>query len=661
MLRLSAAVLLVGLSPVLLAADDPADAPKPPSAFTVALQQKVRETLPFNDRADFARVEQGLIKRPEQLVIRNEDGSVAWQLGGFGFLDAGQDIDSINPSLQRQALLNLKYGLYKVADGIYQVRGFDLANITFVQGDSGWIIIDTLTTPATSRAAYALVSQELGQKPIKAIIYSHAHVDHFGGVKGLVSQEQVDKGEVQIIAPKGFMESAIKENVLAGNAMLRRATYQYGTELPKGPRGLVDMAIGKAVAHGPMSLIAPTRLIEKDDEQLRIDGVDFAFQNTPGTESPSEMNVWLPKQKALLMAENVTGTLHNLYTLRGAETRDALGWSKYINEALHRYGNQAEVMFAVHNWPRWGHEDIVRTLEKQRDLYGYLNDQSLHLANQGVTINQIHERFQLPPELANEWYNRGYHGSVSHNVRAVVNKYLGYYDGNPATLNPLAPEDSAKKYVEFMGGAEHVLQMAQKSFDQGEYRWVVEVVNKLVFAEPDNQAARRLQADALEQLGYQAENAGWRNSYLAAADELRHGVPRDLPSLKTSSADALAAMDTGLLFDYLGVRLNAGKAEGEDFAINLVLPDIGQEYLLELKNSHLNNIRGVHSEDAGQTVTIDRADLNRLLLKEVNPVVLIAQGKLKSSGNPLLLAKLFGMLDDFEFWFDIATPETREG
>lgn len=656
MSRFSAAVLLAGLCPGLLAA---AEQPKPPTEFTVASQEKVRQSLPFTDRADFDRVEKGLIKRPDNLVIKNDDGSVAWQLGAYDFLNAGKDIDSINPSLQRQALLNLKYGLYKVTDGIYQVRGFDLANITFIEGKSGWIVIDTLTTPATSKAAYALVSQELGQKPIRAVIYSHAHVDHFGGVKGLVTQEQVDKGEVQIIAPKGFMEAAIKENVLAGNAMIRRATYQYGTLLPKGEQGQVDMAIGKGVARGPLSIIAPTKLIEGNLQELDIDGVPFTFQNTPGTESPAEMNVWLPQQKALLMAENVTATLHNLYTLRGAETRDALGWSKYINEALHRFGDKAEVMFAVHNWPRWGHEDIVRTLEKQRDLYGYLNDQTLYLANNGVTINQIHERFKVPPELANEWYNRGYHGSVSHNVRAVVNKYLGYYDGNPATLDPLAPEDSAKKYVEFMGGADHLLQLAKQSYDKGEYRWVVEVVNKLVFADPTNTAARNLQADALEQLGYQAENAGWRNSYLAAAQELREGVPRDQPSLRVTSADALAAMDTGLLFDYLGVRLNAGKAEGEDMSINLVLPDRNEQYLLELKNSHLNNIKGVQSEDAGQTVTIDRADLNRLLLKEVSPVRLVFEGKLKSSGNPLLMAKLLGMLDDFEFWFDIVTPPQK--
>ncbi|WP_152221006.1 alkyl/aryl-sulfatase [Pseudomonas sp. SCB32] len=656
MSRLSAAVLLASLCPGLLAA---AEQPKPPTEFTLAAQQKVRESLPFSDRADFDRVEKGLIKRPDNLVIKNEDGSVAWQLGSYDFLTSGKDSGSINPSLQRQALLNLKYGLYKVTDGIYQVRGFDLANITFVEGKSGWIVIDTLTTPATAKAAYELVSQELGHKPIRAVIYSHAHVDHFGGVKGLVTQEQVDKGEVQIIAPKGFMEAAVKENVLAGNAMIRRATYQYGTLLPKGEQGQVDMAIGKGVARGPLSILAPTKLIEGDLQELEIDGVPLTFQNTPGTESPAEMNVWLPQQKALLMAENVTGTLHNLYTLRGAETRDALGWSKYINEALHRFGDKAEVMFAVHNWPRWGHDDIVRTLEKQRDMYGYLNDQTLYLANQGVTINQIHERFQVPAELANEWYNRGYHGSVSHNVRAVVNKYLGYYDGNPATLNPLAPEDSAKKYVEFMGGADHLLQLAKQSYDKGEYRWVVEVVNKLVFADPTNQTARALQADALEQLGYQAENAGWRNSYLVAAQELRNGVPRDLPSLRVTSSDALAAMDTGLLFDYLGVRLNAKKAEGEDLSINLVLPDKSEQYLLELKNSHLNNIKGVQSESAGQTVTIDRADLNRLLLKEVSPVRLVLEGKLKSSGNPLLLAKLFGMLDDFDFWFDIVTPPQK--
>ncbi|WP_236200672.1 alkyl/aryl-sulfatase [Pseudomonas pseudonitroreducens] len=656
MSRLSAAVLLAGLCPGLLVA---AEQPKPPTTFTEAAQAQVRQSLPINDRADFDRVEKGLIKRPDNLVIKNDDGSVAWQLGAYDFLKATQDIPSVNPSLLRQAQLNLSYGLFKVTDGIYQVRGYDLANTTFIEGKTGWIVIDTLTTPATSKAAYALVSQELGQKPIRAIIYSHAHVDHFGGVKGLVSQEQVDKGEVQIIAPKGFMEAAIKENVMAGNAMIRRATYQYGTVLPKGPQGQVDMAIGKGVAHGPLSIIAPTKLIDGELQDLEIDGVPFTFQNTPGTESPAEMNVWLPQQKALLMAENVTATLHNLYTLRGAETRDPLGWSKYINEALHRFGDKAEVMFAVHNWPRWGHEDIVRTLEKQRDMYGYLNDQTLHLANNGVTINQIHERLKVPPELANEWFNRGYHGSVSHNVRAVVNKYLGYYDSNPATLNPLAPEDSAKKYVEFMGGADHLLQMARASFDKGEYRWVVEVVNKLVFADPSNQAARNLQADALEQLGYQAENAGWRNSYLVAAQELRNGVPRNLPSLRVSNPDALAAMDTGLLFDYLGVRMNAQKAEGEDFSINLVLPDRNEQYLLELKNSHLNNIKGVQSENAGQTVTIDRADLNRLMLKEVSPVRLVFEGKLKSSGNPLLLAKLFGLLEDFDFWFDVVTPPEK--
>ncbi|UVE18752.1 MBL fold metallo-hydrolase [Pseudomonas sp. LS44] len=654
MIRLSTAVLLASLSPCLLAAE--ATDAKQPTSFTLEAQQRVRAELPFSDRADFERAEKGLIKRPEQLLIKNQDGSVAWQLGGYDFLKTGKDFDTINPSLQRQAQLNLTSGLYKVVDGVYQVRGFDLANITFVEGKTGWIVIDTLLTPATAKAAYALVSQELGQKPIKAVIYTHAHADHFGGVQGLVSAEQVAKGEVQIIAPSGFMEAAIKENVLAGNAMSRRATYQYGRYLEKSPQGLVDMAIGKTTAHGPLSLLAPTKLIEGSLEELVIDGVPVTFQNTPGTESPAEMNIWLPQQKALLMAENVTGTQHNLYTLRGAEVRDALAWSKYINDALHLYGDKADVLLATHNWPRWGHDDIVKTLEKQRDMYGYLNDHTLNLANQGVTINQIHERFTVPDELAHEWSNRGYHGSVSHNVRAVINKYLGYYDGNPATLNPLAPEDSAKKYVEFMGGAEHVLKMARQSYDKGEYRWVAEVVNKVVFADPDNQAARQLQADTLEQLGYQAENAGWRNSYLAGAYELRHGVPRHLPTSK-ASAGAMAAMDTGLLFDYVGVRLNAKKAEGKDISINLVLPDRNEQYLLELKNSHLNNIKGVQSAKAGQTVTIDRADLNRLMLKEVSAQTLVAEGKLKSSGNPLLLGQLFGMLESFDYWFDIVTPK----
>ncbi|EPJ7992006.1 alkyl/aryl-sulfatase [Pseudomonas aeruginosa] len=655
---MSRLLALLALAPLLAGAAEPS-ASKPPSAFTVEAQRRVEAELPFADRADFERAERGLIRRPERVLIRNPDGSVAWQLGGYDFLLDGKPRDSINPSLQRQALLNLKYGLFEVTEGIYQVRGFDLANITFIRGDSGWIVVDTLTTPATARAAYELVSRELGERPIRTVIYSHAHADHFGGVRGLVEPQQVASGAVQIIAPAGFMEAAIKENVLAGNAMMRRATYQYGTQLPKGPQGQVDMAIGKGLARGPLSLLAPTRLIEGEGEDLVLDGVPFTFQNTPGTESPAEMNIWLPRQKALLMAENVVGTLHNLYTLRGAEVRDALGWSKYINQALHRFGRQAEVMFAVHNWPRWGNAEIVEVLEKQRDLYGYLHDQTLHLANQGVTIGQVHNRLRLPPSLDQEWYDRGYHGSVSHNARAVLNRYLGYYDGNPATLDPLSPEDSAGRYVEFMGGAERLLEQARASYARGEYRWVVEVVNRLVFAEPDNRAARELQADALEQLGYQAENAGWRNSYLSAAYELRHGVPRDQPTMKAGSADALAAMDTGLLFDYLGVRLDAGAAEGKALSINLRLPDIGENYLLELKNSHLNNLRGVQSEDAGQTVSIDRADLNRLLLKEVSAVRLVFEGKLKSSGNPLLLGQLFGMLGDFDFWFDIVTPAAK--
>lgn len=655
MIRLSLAAVLAGLSPMLLAAEP--IAPQPASSFTREAQQRFKASLPFHDRADFERAERGLIKRVDNLEIRNDDGSLAWKLEAYDFLKAGKEYDSVNPSLQRQAELNLKAGLFKVAEGIYQVRGFDLANITFVEGKTGWIVIDVLFTPATAKAAYELVSQELGHKPIKAVIYTHAHIDHFGGVKGVISQEQVDKGEVAVIAPAGFMEAAIKENVLAGNAMYRRGSFQYGIyHLEPGPHGHVDMAIGKTAARGPLSLIAPTRLIEADIEELEIDGVPFTFQNTPNTESPAEMNIWLPRHKALLAAENVTGTLHNIYTLRGAEVRDTLAWSKYINEALHGFGRQAEVLLATHNWPRWGQKDIVNTLEKQRDMYGYLHDHSLHLANQGVTINEISKRFKVPDELAHEWFNRGYHGTVSHNVRGVINKYLGYYDGNPATLDPLSPEDSAQKYVEYMGGAEQVLKMASQAFAKGEYRWVAEVVNKVVFAEPNNRAARELQADALEQLGYQAENAGWRNSYLVAARELRNGVPRHLPGPQPS-AGAIAAMDTGLIFDYLGVRLNPEKAAGRAFGINFVFPDIEQKYLLELKNSHLNNIKGVQSESAELTVTLDRADLNRLLLKQASPQSLIGEGKLKIAGDPQLLAGLFGMLEEFDFWFDVVTPK----
>jgi len=628
---------------------------KPASKYTIAHQEALLASLPFNDTLDFSLAEKGLIKRPEILSIKDELGNVVWELGNYQFLLDNKNIDSINPSLLRQAKLNMAYGLYQVTERIYQVRGYDLANITFIKGDSGWIIFDPLLTAATSRAALALVTQELGQFPVKAVVYSHAHADHFGGIKGVVSQAQVDSGEVQIIAPRGFMEHAIKENVLAGNAMTRRATYQYGNALAKGARGQVDAAIGKGLSTGMISLIAPTKVITADEETITVDGIEMIMQNTPGTESPAEMNTYFPQFKTLWLAENVTGTLHNIYTLRGAEVRDSQAWSKFINKVIYRFANDSEVMFASHSWPRWGKDYIVEVLEKQRDMYGYLHNKTLNLANKGITINEIHNQLAVPEVLAHQWYNRGYHGSYSHNVRGIINKYLGFYDANPANLNKLSPANSSVKYMELMGGADNVLLQANKAFQKGEYRWVAELLNHLIFAQPDNKSAKHLQADTLEQLGYQAENAGWRNSYLAAAFELRNGIPKTAKATK-AGPDMIKAMSSELIFDFLGVRLNTDKALEHHFKINFVFPDRNEKFLVELSNAHLNNIENIQDKDADLTVTINRADLDLLLLKQQSFEQLIGSGKIQLKGNGKVLGQLLMMMDSFPFWFNIVTP-----
>ncbi|WOX06814.1 alkyl/aryl-sulfatase [Microbulbifer pacificus] len=629
--------------------------PKPASAVTLAQQQAVRDELPFADRKDFELAEKGLLKRPQNVEIRDDQGNLVWSLEQYDFLSGEQSYDTINPSLERQAKLNMHYGLYKVTDRIYQVRGYDLSNITFVAGDTGWIVFDPLLTPAPAKAAFKLVTENLGERPVRAVVYSHAHIDHFGGVKGVVSQQQVDSGEVQVIAPRGFMEHAVKENVLAGNAMLRRGSLQYGNVLAKGPKGQVDSAIGKGASTGVIGLIAPTRTIDKDEETLVIDGIEMRFQNTPHTESPAEMNTYFPQFKALWTAENVTGTLHNVYTLRGAEIRDAQGWSKYINRLIHGYGKEAEVIFASHSWPRWGNEYLLEVLRKQRDIYGYLHDQTLNLANKGVTISEIQDAITVPDSLAHEWYNRGYHGSYKHNAKGIINKYLGYFDMNPANLNPLSPADSGPRYVEALGGAEAVMQKAREAFDKGDYRWAAELLNHLVFAQPDNTDARLLQADIFEQMGYQAENMGWRNAYLVGAYELRNGPPTGALATR-GGPDFISAMSTELMFDFVGVKLDTDKAEGKELIINFVLPDRDETFLLELANSHLNNIAGVQSKGADVTVTMNRSDLDKLFTKQQSFQELVKSGALKMDGEPQAFIQLMSMLEEFPFWFNVVTP-----
>lgn len=461
---------------------------KMPSKFTIELQEGQRKSLPFEDKRDFEEAKRGFIAAPKYKQIMAEAGHVAWDMGSYEFLlKEGQNFDSMHPSLQRQATLNMAYGLYEVLPGkIYQVRGYDLANISFIKGDTGWIIFDPLTTKETASAALKFINEQLGERPVVAVVYSHSHGDHFGGARGVVDEADVKSGKVKVIASTGFMHHAVSENVMAGNAMTRRLFFQYGALLPRSPFGHVDQSIGKNIASGNAGLLAPNVIIEKDFETMTVDGIKMVFQNTPGTEAPAEMNTWFPEMKAFWAAENITGTIHNIYTLRGALVRDALEWSKQINVALYKFGQDADVMFASHSWPRWGNERIQEVMRTQRDTYAHLNNQVLHLANEGVTVNQVHNVYKLPDSLRNQWSAHSYHGSEEHNSRAVINRYLGYWDANPATLMPLSPEDSSPLYVEMMGGAKKIMKKGKELHDQGKYFHAIEILNKLVYAEPNN-------------------------------------------------------------------------------------------------------------------------------------------------------------------------------
>jgi len=631
---------------------------EPPSKHTIEVIKKARAAMPFSERKDFEEQKKGFIAAPESMKIKADAGHVAWDIERYHFLAKGKDFDSIHPSLQRQAILNLNFGLYEVLkDKIYQVRGFDLSNVTFVRGKTGWIVFDPATAAETARAALELVDKHLGKLPVVAVIYSHSHGDHFGGVRGIVDEADVRAGKVQIIAPRDFMDHAVSENVYAGNAMSRRLFYQYGVLLPASPFGHVDQALAKNVAAGNLGLIAPSRLVEKPIEELTVDGVKMIFQNTPNTEAPSEMNTYIPEWKALWMAENVTAGIHNIYTLRGALVRDALAWSKYINRALYLYGREAEVMFASHHWPRWGNDRIQEVLRGQRDAYAHLNNQVLHLANQGVTINQIHNVYEVPESLQQQWFARGYHGSPENNSRGVINRFLGYWDGNPTTLIPLSPKDSAPLYVEMMGGAAKIMARGRDLHDQGKYRHAQEILNKLVQAEPDNQQAKDLLADVFEQIGYQQENTGLRNAFLAGAYELRSGIPTGA-SPKSTGPDMVRAMSTELFLDFIGIRMDSKKAEGLEFSINLVTPDNGEKFAIELSNATLTNLEGFQVANPDLSITINRSDLEPVMMGVKTLAAQIDDGTAKIEGNREVLNQLASTLVDFELGFEML-PGTK--
>jgi alkyl sulfatase BDS1-like metallo-beta-lactamase superfamily hydrolase len=631
---------------------------KTPSTFTIELQNGLRKSLPFEDKRDFEEAKKGFIAAPPYKQIKAEAGNVAWDMGSYEFLLQGKDFESVHPSLQRQAILNMAYGLYEVVPGkIWQVRGFDLANISFVRGDTGWIVFDPLTAKETARAALDFINEKLGKRPVVAVVYSHSHGDHFGGVRGVVDEADVKSGKVPVIAPVGFMEHAIAENVYAGNAMTRRMFFQYGVLLPRSPFGHVDQSIGKNTAAGNLGLIEPSRYVVKDFEEITVDGVKMEFQNTPGTEAPAEMNTYFPDLKAFWAAENITGTIHNIYTLRGALVRDALAWSKHINVALYRYGHDAEYMFSAHTWPRFGNARIQEVMRTQRDVYAHLNNEVLHQANQGVTINEIHNVYKLPKSLQQQWAAHSYHGSEEHNSRAVINRYLGYWDANPATLIPLSPRESAPLYVEMMGGADKIMTKGKQLYDQGKYREAMEILNKLVYAEPGNGAAKDLLADVFEQIGYQKESPSVRNSFLAAAYELRNGMPPGVPP-KASGPDMIRGMSTELWLNALAISMDSRKAEGMNFVINLVTPDNGEKFVVELSNSALTNIKGQQAKNPDLTITLNRADLETVMGGKATFDALLAAGKAKFDGDRKAFDQLRSTLVRFTPDFELM-PGTK--
>ena len=606
--------------------------------------------LPFDDVEDFRNADRGFIAALSPCVIKAADGRVVWDNDAYSFLD-GPAPTSVHPSLWRQSTLNAKQGLYEVVPGIYQVRGFDLSNITFVEGDTGIIVIDPLVSTEVAAAALALYRTNRGAgRPVVAVIYTHSHVDHFGGVLGVTSEADVESGAVAVLAPEGFVEHAVQENVYAGTAMARRATYMYGTLLPRGPLGQVGCGLGQAPSTGEVAIIVPTVDIRETGEKHTIDGVEIEFQMAPGTEAPAEMHFYFPRFRALCMAENATHNLHNLLTLRGALVRDPHAWAGYLTEAIDTFADRADVVFASHHWPTWGRENIVEFLSVQRDMYAYLHDQTLRLLNQGYTGVEIAEIFQMPPALDRAWHTHGYYGSVSHNVKAVYQRYMGWFDGNPARLWPHPPEALAPRYVEAMGGIERVVEIAQAAFDSGDFRWAATLLDHAVFTDSEHSAAGALYADTLEQLAFGAENATWRNFFMSGATELRAG--NFGTAVTATSPSMFSQLTPEQIFDSLAIRVNGPRSWSLDIAIDVTFADLAANYRLTLRNGVLV-YRKVPADSATATVTVMLASKMRLLAVTMGD---FASPGLEISGDQKALQAFLGALDQPDPNFNIVTP-----
>ena len=650
--HLALAGVLTSLSLSAFAEVQPQDA----TATTRQANNALYNKLPFADKTDFENAHKGFIAPLPQNMIKGEQGNVIWNPAKYDFVKEGEKApDTVNPSLWRQSQLINIGGLFKVTDGVYQIRNLDLSNMTIIEGEKGITVIDPLLSAEPAKEALDLYYANRGKKPVVAVVITHSHVDHYGGLRGVVDEADVKSGKVKIYAPEGFMKEAVSENIMAGNAMSRRASYMYGNLLKPDAKGQVGAGLGTTTSAGTVTLIPPTNYITHTGQQEVIDGLTYDFMMAPGSEAPSEMLWYVKEKKMIEAAEDVTHTLHNTYSLRGAKIREPLPWSKYINQAIVRWGDKAEIIMAQHHWPTWGNDNVVNLLKSQRDLYRYINDQTLRMANEGLTRDEIAANFKLPNSLANTWANRGYYGSVSHDVKATYVLYLGWFDGNPATLDELPPEEAAKKFVDYMGGADAILSKAKTDFDQGNYRWVAQVVSKVVFADPNNQAARNLEADALEQLGYQAESGPWRNFYLTGAQELRNGVVKG-PTPNTASPDTVRAMTPEMFFDYLAVHINGEKAADAKSVFNIDLGSDGGKYKLELENGVLNHTANAEAKDADATVTLNRDTLNKIILKEVTLKQAQDNGDIKVTGDAAKLDAMLGYMDKFEFWFNIVTP-----
>jgi alkyl sulfatase BDS1-like metallo-beta-lactamase superfamily hydrolase len=624
-----------------------------PTKITTDLNAAVAKELPLDDQQDFEDARRGLIASDENLKVVNPDIGTLWDQTAYTFMEEKAPA-SANPSLWRQARLNNIHGLFKVTQGVYQLRGFDLANMTLIQGKNGWIVVDPLTAKETAARAWAFAMQHLKNKPISAVIFTHSHIDHFGGATGILSPEKAAADKIRIIAPDGFMEEAVSENVIAGIAMSRRALYMYGSQLPRSERGHIGTGLGKEPAMGSIGILAPTEIITHTPEEKIIDGVRFIFQNVPASEAPAEMTFYLPAFKLFCGAEIASHCQHNLYTLRGTKVRDALKWSGYIDEAINLF-SEADIYMGVHNWPVWGNDRVIGFLKNQRDVYKYIHDQTMRMANAGMTPREISEELDFPESMRTTFANREYYGTLSHNAKAVYQFYFGWYDANPANLNPLPPVESGKKYIEFMGGADKVLEKAQDTFDKGDYRWTAEVLNHLVFAEPGNDKARELLAKAYDQLGFQAESGPWRDVYLTGAYELRHGGPEK--GLDISNAmELLQQTPISNFLDSMAVRLNGPKADGKNLTINLVFTDLNQSYVLHVENAVLHHKMGPPDPEANATLNITHKMFLNMVMNTAGIKEFVFSDDIEIGGSKIDLIRFFALLDKPEGKFNIVTP-----